>query len=233
MQMDRRTALEILGAGALFAPSAFAQENLSRELADLVETNYGRLPSFDDRKYDLSISLRDDERFSKRVIVNTEYGSLAFRRSEARSLPTAYAGASQTITFDNRGNVISSTLPPVTPTEPFNRDNINLIWPSGSIDIDIYRTTEPVLTLYASSDEREFDQELYLDTDLDGVPNRGYRGHGIWIHGIPNSVIVGLNTMSTDEANFFRQIFTQELRKVIEASMEYLRQNPESANSQR
>lgn len=232
--MSRRTALEVIGAGALFAPIAFAQENLSRELADLVEANYERLPSFDDRKYDLSIPLRDDERFNKRVIVNTTYGSLAFRRSESRSLPTAYAGASQTIAFDDRGNVISSTVPPVIPTKPFYEDNIDLRWPLGTINIDIYRTPEPVLTLYVSSDEPgRFKEELYIDTDFNGIPNRAYRDMGMWIHGIPDSIIKDLDKMKADEADFFRQTFSQELRKIIEASRQYLSQKPKPANSQR
>ena len=196
--------------------------NLVRELTDLIEEANGKLPT-EGPRYDHSKPKEDG---TGRLIGNVSYGHVRHRRYETRGIPTAYAAAAITIMQFSDGTV-TSDAPRVIPTKRYFADNVGLTTPQGSIDIDIYRTPNPRLTMYAWSDERKFDQEMYIDSDFDGVPNRGYRGMGLWFHGIPDSVIKDLSTTTPDEAQFFRQTFAQELAKVIGAVKEFLDSHPD------
>src|SRR3989338_240191 len=199
-------------------PQQNSEANPVRELTDLIESANGKLPS--ETHYDYSKPI------DERLIKNTSYGSVTHFRYETRGIPTAYAAAAITIIQFSDGTV-TSDAPRRIPAKKYFADNVQLVTPQGRIDIDIYRTPNPRLTLYAHSKEPgRFDQEMYIDSDFDGMPNRGYRGMGLWIHGIPDVAIKELDTMKPDEAQFFRETLAQELAKVVGAVKEYLDLHP-------
>ena len=64
-------------------------------------------------------------------------------------------------------------------------------------------------------------QELYLDTDFDGLPNRVYRGQGVLIHGIPDSRIVDVDSMGAEDTGVITQTFENDLSNALGAVREF------------
>jgi hypothetical protein len=209
--LGRRHFLKFALAGVASTRLRAQETNLAEELGKLVDDNYERLPTF----------------------ANTNYGSLSFRRSEETSIPTAYGAVSGSDRFDSTGALIKSTMPRAIPEEPFIGDRVSLRRGSASVNVSIYRTDEPLLVIDYSQaflsrplqEPERGAREIYLDTDFDGIPNRGYKSDGGSFHGIPNSATIDLDVMSTDEANFFRQHSGIELKNAIAAINEHLSRN--------
>ena len=217
MQLDRR---QFLGS-SLAIPSALGvSPNLSLGIDNTVRFLIGAQPT---KETNLTKELSD--------LVETNRDKLPINDNTYNS---GHRGEEVKIVSTSHGYLIFDTYNDGGRTRPYIWDKISLweiypgIWPA--VFANVHRKPNP---------ELEFSVRLggtmerrYFDTDFDGTPNRVYSGEGIWAEGIPDSKIIDLSKMSSDEANYHRQNFHRELRKVIGAVREYLKLPPQPVKPQ-
>ena len=238
MQIDRRRFLTVAPTALGFAPNLrlsiddFArflgggsqqtsETNLTQELADLVRNNRDKLPTYE--------RIKDSEIY-KKGLPNTSYGILIYRSGEMEGMPMFHGVLALTFEIDRNdsGNIL--TFQSVKP-EKYINDHLYLATNQGLVNLDIYRTSNPVLTIDILNDPnpdlRRFAHEIYIDQNFDGTPDRGYRRWWAMAHGVPDKAIIDLSKMKPEEADFFRQNFPKDMAKVIGAVREYLKLPPQ------
>jgi len=184
--------------------------NLSRELADLLETHHASLPSFRDLQYSAPFAR----------VPNTSHGAVAYRRtivdkelfdSRSEFREDIRAGRVRILSFDPD---LSVPLDPIGTIE----ESLYLYPPEAIISTHITRLKDRIV--FGGVNYSHFpNTEIYTDPEMDGKFNKSYNGP-MWHHGVPDSVFVDIGTLDAEKAAQSQQRFEELIRTLSAAVKE-------------
>ena len=205
-----------INSGTLHWATDLSGSNISTELIDLLEIHHQDLPSFRDLDYSAPF-----ER-----IPNTSYGAIAYSRTIVD--PELYASRSSFREAFRSGELIAAGWSPdlETPLNPVGtiEESLYLYTPEGIVITGTTKYGDRIVFRGVSLLKGLGGTEIFTDSDQSGRVNRAYDGVS-WHHGVPDSVIVDVGTMTTQKATESQERFEEFIMQLNQAVTEYVASN--------